>query len=263
MKIEVAAHRGNRALFPENTMPALQSAFEIKADMVETDIHMTKDGELVIFHDWYLHRVTNNYGSIHEMTWAELKNIDVGIKHGEQFEGLRMPRLGEFLDMAKKMDDGKMQFNFEFKDYFHKQGEKFACESADKIIKMIDEYGFWDRAVLNSFDGRLLEYIDKKYDHRFRLHGYYPFDICMNPDVELYCACPFNCVIDGKWVSGRPDLNPPEDFEALRNLGIHIWGGAGLKTDEDILKAIEYGVELFTSDEPQKMMDFLKEHGYR
>ncbi len=262
MKIEVAAHRGNRALFPENTMPAFRSAYDIKVDMIELDIHMTKDGELVVFHDWYLHRVTNNYGSIHEKTWDELKQIDVGIKHGEQFEGLRMPLFEEFLELTKEMGTD-MQFNFEFKDYFHQQGEDFACESADRIIKMVDEYGLWDRGVINSFDGRILEYIDRKYDHRFRLHGYYPFDICRYPDVKLYCACPFNCVIDGKWVTGRPDLNPREDFEALKALGIRPWGGAGLKTEADVLKAVEYGVELFTSDEPQKLMDFLKSQGLR
>ena len=43
MYIEVAAHRGNRADFPENTMPAYQSAYEIGADMIELDLRMTKD----------------------------------------------------------------------------------------------------------------------------------------------------------------------------------------------------------------------------
>ena len=51
MYIEVAAHRGNVAEYPENTILAYKSAYEIGADMIELDLHMTKDGEIVLIHD--------------------------------------------------------------------------------------------------------------------------------------------------------------------------------------------------------------------
>ena len=49
--IILAAHRGDKKNFPENTMPAFVAAYEAGTDMIETDIHMTKDGELIIMHD--------------------------------------------------------------------------------------------------------------------------------------------------------------------------------------------------------------------
>ena len=48
MYIEVAAHRGNVAVYPENTLQAFKSSYEIGADMIELDLHMTKDGEIVV-----------------------------------------------------------------------------------------------------------------------------------------------------------------------------------------------------------------------
>ena len=51
MYIEVAAHMGNTVKRPPNTMPAFISAFEIGVDMIELDLHMTKDGEIVLIHD--------------------------------------------------------------------------------------------------------------------------------------------------------------------------------------------------------------------
>ena len=50
-RIILAAHRGDRKCFPENTMPAFESALRFGVDMIETDVHMTRDGHLVLIHD--------------------------------------------------------------------------------------------------------------------------------------------------------------------------------------------------------------------
>lgn len=263
MKIEVAAHRGNMALFPENTLPAFRSACEIGADMIELDMHMTKDGEIVIAHDSDFLRTADHPGKIHEMTLDEVKKIDVGRKRGEEFAGCTVPTLEEFLSQMKEIGQN-MTFNFEFKDYIHVHGSKFACESADRAIRLIDEYGFWDRSFANSFDGRLLEYIEEKYEGRFRLHGFYPYEICGNTKAKLYCACLFNQhLVDGKWVRGDSPVNPAEDFDRVKADGVHPWVGAGVQTEEDVLLAVERGAELFTSNDPAALMEMLRKHGLR
>ncbi len=263
MKIEVAAHRGNMALFPENTLPAFRSACEIEADMIELDLHMTKDGKIVVAHDSDFLRTADHPGKIHEMTLAEIKKIDVGKKRGAEFTGYTVPTLEEFLDLMKQIGEN-MTFNFEFKDYFHVLGSEFACESADRAIKLINEYGLWDRAFVNSFDGRLLEYIEHKYDGRFRLHGFYPYEIVSNTKAKLYCACLFNQhMVDGKWVSGDSPVNPLEDFSRVKADGIHPWVGAGVQTEADVLLAVERGAELFTSNDPAGLMEILKKHDLR
>ena len=159
--MEVAAHRGNVEGFPENTMPAFESAYSLGVDMIELDLRMTKDGEIVVIHDPSVDRTSDGHGLVSDMTLAELKELDFGIKTGEKFRGTRIPTFREFLELTRR--DDKMQFNFELKDYIHDKGEKFALESASKAIALFEEYGLADRLYINSFEGDLLLWIDKTY----------------------------------------------------------------------------------------------------
>ena len=262
MYIEVAAHRGNVATCPENTMRAYRSAYEIGADMIELDLHMTKDGEIVLIHDGDLARTADVAGRIRELTLDEVLRADIGIKRGREFEGTRVPTLREFCEFAV-CEKATMQFNFEFKDYF-REGEEWAKASADKIIATVDHYGLWERSFVNSFDGTLLRYIEEKYDSRFRLHGFYPYSIL--GDVlpnKLYCACLWKY----KNADGTPAfdgvVNPKEDFDALLAQGIHPWVGASIRSIEDMTRAATLGAELITSNEPEKMIAELKKAGLR
>lgn len=74
----VVAHRGDSAHFPENTLPAFQSAYDMGVDVIETDVHLSRDGVLVIWHDPTLERNTNGSGRIEDHTLAELKALDAG-----------------------------------------------------------------------------------------------------------------------------------------------------------------------------------------
>ena len=262
MYIEVAAHRGNVADYPENTMAAYRSAYEIGADMIELDLHMTKDGEIVLIHDGDLSRTADVAGEIRSLTLAEILRADVGIKKGAQFAGTRVPTLREFCEYVAAQDD-KMQFNFEFKDYF-RHGEEWAKECADKIIATVDDYGLWERSFVNSFDGKLLRYIEQKYDGRFRLHGFYPYSILgdIRPE-KLYCACLWKY----KNADGSPAfegvVNPQADFDALRAQGVRPWVGASIRRIEDMVCAAERGAELITSNEPAYMIAELEKAGLR
>ena len=262
MYIEVAAHRGNVAEYPENTMVAYKSAYEIGADMIELDLHMTKDGEIVLIHDGDLARTADVSGKISELTLDEVLRADVGIKKGERFRGTRVPTLRQFCEFVAN-EDPAMQFNFEFKDYFS-DGEERAKVCADKIIATVDSYGLWERSFVNSFDGRLLKYIEEKYDGRFRLHGFYPYSILGDTRPEkLYCAC--------LWAYKNPDgtpafegvVNPKKDFDALIAQGVHPWVGASVRTIKDMKLAASLGAKLITSNEPAFMIAELEKAGLR
>ena len=90
--IYVAAHRGWSTAYPENTMEAFRAAAEIGVDQIETDVRVTKDGELVLIHDATVDRTTNGTGRVIDMTLAELKTLDAGIHKGEQFKGCKILR---------------------------------------------------------------------------------------------------------------------------------------------------------------------------
>ncbi|MFO0566997.1 MAG: glycerophosphodiester phosphodiesterase [Polyangiaceae bacterium] len=72
------AHRGGAALWPENTLPALEGAIALGFTHLETDVHVTRDGVLVVFHDDRLERTTNGYGFLRDHTFAELERLDAG-----------------------------------------------------------------------------------------------------------------------------------------------------------------------------------------
>ncbi len=74
----VVAHRGDSAHFPENTLPAFLSADKMGVDVIETDVHLSKDGHLVVWHDPTLDRNTNGSGRVEDHTLAELKELDAG-----------------------------------------------------------------------------------------------------------------------------------------------------------------------------------------
>ena len=82
-----------------------------------------------------------------------------------------------------------MLIDFELKEYPVEGNEAVAYECADRTIQMLEEYGFGERCVLNSFSGKLLEYIDEKYGHRYRLHGYYPYLWPTSRDRGYSTAC--------------------------------------------------------------------------
>jgi len=73
--IYVAAHRGWSEKYPENTMTAFRKAIEIGVDQIETDIRITKDGELVCIHDETVDRTTNGSGRVCDFTLAELREL--------------------------------------------------------------------------------------------------------------------------------------------------------------------------------------------
>lgn len=72
----VMAHRGNRALLPENTLASFQQALSDGADILETDLHFTRDGVLVCIHDGTVDRTTNGSGSVADLTLAELQALN-------------------------------------------------------------------------------------------------------------------------------------------------------------------------------------------
>ncbi|MGI6467063.1 MAG: glycerophosphodiester phosphodiesterase [Sphaerochaetaceae bacterium] len=74
----VVAHRGDSHNFPENTIEAFGSAVEMKVDVIETDVHLSKDGHIVIWHDETLDRNTDGSGRIEDFTLKELKKLDAG-----------------------------------------------------------------------------------------------------------------------------------------------------------------------------------------
>ena len=94
----IIAHRGESHDAPENTLAAINLAWQRNADAVEIDIHLTKDNKIVVIHDDSTWRFDGNFQKIEDQTLEELKPIDVGSHKGRQWADERIPELGEILD---------------------------------------------------------------------------------------------------------------------------------------------------------------------
>lgn len=104
----VIAHRGASAQHPENTIPAFAAGIDQGADMIEIDVHMNRDGDLIVIHDDTLERTTNARAlhperadlSVSGMTTAEIAALDAGSWKGPSFAGVTVPHLGEVLELV-------------------------------------------------------------------------------------------------------------------------------------------------------------------
>ncbi len=150
--IAIIGHRGARALYPENTMVSFEKAVEMGVDGIETDVHMTTDGQLVLHHDDLLDRTTTGSGPIEAYSYKELMEFDAGVRFSPKYAGEKIPRLEEFLDLVQNTD---LLLNVEMKDY--------RPEALRKTIETLDRYGLRDRYVIASFSATVTTMAHKLY----------------------------------------------------------------------------------------------------
>ncbi|KOO47657.1 glycerophosphodiester phosphodiesterase [Priestia koreensis] len=109
-RIVTIAHRGASGYAPEHTMSSYQLAYKMKADYIELDLQMTKDGQLIAMHDETLDRTTNGSGAVKDHTLREIKQLDAGSWFNEtyhnqakmEYKGLKVPTLDEILETFGK-----------------------------------------------------------------------------------------------------------------------------------------------------------------
>lgn len=255
--IYVAAHRGWSEKYPENTMESFCAAVELGVDQLEFDVRVTKDNELVVIHDATVDRTTDGTGLVCEKTLQELKALDAGGHKGEQFHGCKIPTLRELMELVK--DHETITLDVELKEYPTPGWETVSYEVCDRVIEMLEEYGFGKRVVINTFSGKLHEYIRGKYGDKYYQHSFFPVkelgECTIDPYSYAYCCCMFPTE------EGEAMANA-EDFEKMTNAGVQPWCGAGVKTEELVNQAIARGACLITCNNPDEILKFLRKKGY-
>lgn len=252
--IAVAAHRGNSKYFPENTMVGFRSAVELDPDMIEIDLHMTKDGHLIMMHDHAVDRTTNGTGLVREKTLEEMRTLDAGSWKGEQFKGEKVPTFEEFLLFMRDYPD--ILLNVELKDYPAHSGA-FAYEAAEKAIAMLDAEGWLDRCTINTWSGELNEWINEKYGERVMIHGYFPQTL-MGANQKRFALTYAYCVC--MWGTKTEPVVEKRHFDVVKNYGVETW--VYYTEDEKLYdQAIENGATLFTVNDPAWAINYLRSKG--
>lgn len=96
--MRVIAHRGASGYAPENTRAAFDQAIAMGSDAIETDVQLTADGHLVLFHDFAVERTSDGHGPVADYTLDELRALDLGGWRGPEYAGERVLTVVELLD---------------------------------------------------------------------------------------------------------------------------------------------------------------------
>ena len=134
----LCAHRGLSQACPENTLPAFAAAIASGVHEIEFDLWTSRDGIPVVCHDESVDRTTNGRGKVAELLWDDIQGLDAGIRFGEAWRGVRVPRVEEVLEIT----DGLVGLNVHIKD----PGPDGSI--LRRVCDLLTEYGLTDTAYL-------------------------------------------------------------------------------------------------------------------
>jgi glycerophosphoryl diester phosphodiesterase len=140
-----AAHRGGGLLWPENSLFAFKNAVALGADFIEFDVHLSKDGEVVVIHDPTLGRTTTGQGPVRDRTLAELRALRLKTRSGAVSEET-LPTLDEVVTVAA---DGRRRMLLEIK--VDDRGQRYPGIE-EKVIAILDRHAMAPSTVVMAFE---------------------------------------------------------------------------------------------------------------
>lgn len=149
-KTLIFGHRGAMALAPMNTMAAFERAMAQGADGIELDVHLSRDGQLVVIHDDTVDATTDGRGEVADLTLDELKRLDAGAWFSAAFAGQRLPTLDEVFDAFG--DD--LLLNIEIKS-----ARTTAGILEKRLADSVRRHNMRERIIISCFDPVILRRI--------------------------------------------------------------------------------------------------------
>jgi glycerophosphoryl diester phosphodiesterase len=140
--VRVTAHRGHSRAAPENTLSAVRKAIESGADYAEVDVQLTADGVVVLLHDRDLKRVAGVSRRLEELSYDEVRKLDVGSWFDPSFAGERVPTLAEVIDLSR----GHIRLNIELKSSGTDR------RLAREVARLVREKDFESDCLVTSFN---------------------------------------------------------------------------------------------------------------
>lgn len=249
------AHRGGAKRWPENTLFAFENALALGYRWIETDLHLSADGRLVVFHDATLDRTTNGTGAIAKATLGELRSLDAGHgfrergRHPYRGQGLRIPTLEEALGLHSEV-----HLNLEMKGKDPRL--------ADALWDFVQAHGVHDRILAAAANDSLTQ--------RFRARA--KDRVATSPGFQGIAAF---------WAAAKVGLHRrPWPFDALQvphhhgalrvvdrafveaahevGLKVHVWT---IDDPEEMRELASFGVDGIMTDCPDVLLETLGERG--
>jgi glycerophosphoryl diester phosphodiesterase len=247
----LVAHRGGGGLAPENTLAAFRSAItEWDADMLEMDVRLTRDGEVVVFHDSTLERTTNGSGLVADHTLAELRALDAGHRfrdpngnHSYRGRGATIPTLEEVVQACPGV-----WLNVEVKE----------AQVTRSTIEVINRLGEQHRVLIAAENER-----DRRSANGYRgpwgassrqlkpfwLAHWLPRGGPYTPTADIF-------QVPEMW-KGVRIVSPRFIREAhRRNIPVHVWT---VNETEDMRRLLSWGVDGVQTDRPDRLAAVLSD----
>jgi glycerophosphoryl diester phosphodiesterase len=237
------AHRGASHEAPANTMAAFQSAIELGADGIEFDVHLSKDGEMVVIHDFVLDGTTDGHGPVRARTLAELKELDAGSWFDPSFAGQRIPTLQEVVGVV----GDRLLLNVELKT-MSLRGEGLA----EGVVRLLEDNHLLDQVIVSSFNPLAVWRVK-------RLSPRIPVGLLYSPDQPLFLRkLWFRHVIRAEAVHPDYTLVTGEYVRWAREQGyrIHTW-----TVDDPVAmhQLMQNGVDIIISNRPDLLGQVLRQ----
>ncbi len=238
--MEVTAHRGASAFYPENTMAAFEGAKELGADWIELDVQQTKDGEIIVLHDTNLKRTTGVDANTWEMTYEEIAKLDAGSFFSADYAGEKIPLLSEVAVFAKK---NGIKLNIELKP------TGYETDFEKNVVDIIKQYEIEDKCVITSQVYDVLEHV-KAYDET--VTTVYVMSIAYGDINQLTAADNFSVEATNATISL---------VSRVHNEGkeLYVWT---VNTKEGIMKMVELNVDNIITDDVELAQQCIYESKY-
>ncbi len=244
----IIAHRGASGYAPENTMAAFARAVEMGATEIETDVALTRDGKLLLFHDNTLERTTNGTGLPENYTLEELKELDAGSWHDpalswdRDYRGERLISLEELLD------------TFGQSLTYHVELKKPMPGLVPAVVEAIEDRGLIDRVFLCSVENEVGLKEAQTLSPGLRI-AWAPALLLKDVPRRAVERCAANGFA---MITLNATNQSPELVQLAHGLGIEA-RSSGISNRQKMIAAAEIGCNGMTINWPDWLMDYVKE----
>lgn len=245
----LAAHRGGARLWPENSLRAFRGALALGADLLELDVHLTRDGAVVVLHDPTLERTTTGSGEVRAAALQELRRLRLKDEAGRATDE-PVPTLDEVLDLLAPTPAGLL---LEIKTG---PGRERYDGIEERVLGRLRAWGLQGRTVLMSFDPGVLQRV-RELDPAIRAgllvsrralrHGGVSAEVAVGWAVAAGAA---DLGLEHTLVTG-----PVLEAARARGLRVAAWT---VNDDADMRRLIGLGVDILITDRPDLARGLLR-----
>jgi glycerophosphoryl diester phosphodiesterase len=252
----VLAHQGGEGEWPSNTQIGFEESVKRGADILDTDVHLSRDGVLVMIHDTTVDRTTDGSGAIAALTLAELQRLDAGY-HFSQDGGKTYPFRGKGLQIPT--------LEWLLGTYPQKrlivEIKETPVEAVDELARLLEKHGARERVIVGSFEPHLT------YEVRKRCPG---VATCATPSEARVFWLLSRLRLESFYSPAFDSLQvPPEHdglqvvtrrfVEAAHRRGVHVLPWT-LDTEEEMRSAMDMGVDGINTNYPTRMLELVGAH---